>query len=114
MKKKIIMACSLILLGCSSNKQSSTHSATEGKLVETKTYRVKYPGASLRVGDKLNVVQYEYDPSLAVRPSRNKPVAIRKKVINKAWVTSVLEDNNYEIEIDKSEKMPSDSFIEKI
>ncbi len=110
----VVMACALTLVGCSSAKQNIANKGVEGKLVETKSYRVKYLGPSLKIGDRLNVVQYEYDPSLAARPSRNKPVAIRKKVVSKAWVSSVLEDNNYEVEIDKTEKMPSDSYIEKI
>lgn len=107
------LTCLLALAGCSS---SSVKSPTAGEIVsavDTQTYHAQYMGKDLKIGDKVKIVEYDLVGDLKHKQSRNMPFAQKKKVIGEATVSSILNDNYYELKSDKPQHVPADAFIEK-
>lgn len=110
----------LTLASCSQIRKTNHQ---EGEIVsstDAQTFHAKYDGKDqLRVGDRISILQYEdFTQDLRLRESRNMPLSSshekKKKIIGKATVSSILNDNFYELKLDQPQHIPSEAFIEKL
>jgi hypothetical protein len=118
MKEKFLICFYLLFLtlGCSS--KGVNERAKEGPVVgnlDGQTFQAEFKGSNLKVGDKLKIFRYEsFDEDLKTHISRTRPEDKKKVLIGLGTVSSVLNDNFYEIKTDEPKYIPEGSFIEKL
>jgi len=118
MKEKFLISFYLLSLtiGCSS--KAVRERAKEGPVVgnlDDQTFQAEYKGSNLKVGDKLKIFKYEaFNEDLKGHISRTRPEDKKKVLIGSGTVSSVLNDNYYEIKTDEPKYIPEGSFIEKL
>ena len=117
MKEKFLISFYLLtlILGCSS--KTVNERIIEGPVVynlDSQTFQAEYKGSNLKVGDKLKIFKYEtFDQDLKTHISRTRPEDKKKVLIGSGTVSSVLNNNYYEIKTDGPKYIPKGSFIEK-
>lgn len=114
MKKKLYLLSIIATLGCSHQptKNPTTGDITLGS--DPYTYQAEYKGKdTLKVGDKVKIMQYDFGDSLKHKQSRMFPLSSTKKQIGEATVSNILDKNYYELKTEKPHPLPGNAFIEK-
>ncbi len=120
MKNKIASLALFLTLASCSQVSETDHSY--GEIVsstDTQTFQAKYYGkGNLHLGDRVRILEIEdTDTSLKLKKSRNMPFSTKqskKKIIDHATISTVLEDNYYELKSDHAKHVPAEAVIEKI
>lgn len=120
MLKTLISLIILITFGCSHQSYSPTKTTNRpsGEIsygAELNTYRAEYKGKeSLKIGDKVRIMQYEFAEGLKQKQSRAFPLTSTKKQIGEATVSGILGDQYYELKTTSPHPLPGNAFIEKL
>lgn len=116
MKTTFVLFFLLSVLGCS--QQKDLRNPPSGDIAygsDPYTYRATYNGKEeLRVGDKVRIMEYDFDKSQKEKQSRNFPLSSSKKQIGEAVVSNRLSSHYYELRIDEPRAIPGNAFIEKL
>lgn len=120
MKNKFITIGLLFtLLSCS---QVSETNLPHGEILsssDNQTFHAKYYGKdSLKIGDRVRILEYEdTSTDLKLKKSRTLPFStknVKKRILDLATISSVLDDNYYELKSDNSKHIPQEAIIEKL
>lgn len=102
---------SILLFSCASKKP-----IPEGEIVGTldaQTYQAHFKGPVLKLGEKVKIIEYNWNTDIPHRHSRILPDIQEKRIIGQATITTILNDNYYELKTEKPQYIPNDAFIEK-
>ncbi|RPJ77725.1 MAG: hypothetical protein EHM20_05590 [Alphaproteobacteria bacterium] len=120
MKNKIITAGLLFtLFSCSQVSETNPPHGEILSSTDTRTFHVKYYGKdTLKIGDRVRILEYEdTSTDLKLKKSRTLPFSTKnakKKVLDLATISSVLDDDYYELKSDNSKHIPEDAIVEKL
>lgn len=116
MKTSIFVLFFLSVFGCS--QQKDLRNPPSGDIAygnDPYTYRATYNGKEgLKVGDKVRIMEYDFDKSQKEKQSRNFPLSTSKKQIGEATVSNMLSPHYYELRTDEPRSIPGNAFIEKL
>ncbi|MGZ3788865.1 MAG: hypothetical protein ACXVLQ_10095 [Bacteriovorax sp.] len=115
MKRKFLLLAYFLIIASCSTQSEKAHK--EGEIIsslDSRTYHAQYMGKDLKIGDKVKIVEYDFNYNLKNRQSKNLPMPQKKKVIGEAVVSSILNDHFYELKSDKPQHIPAEAFIEKL
>ncbi len=113
-KKNLILSCLLISISLPLQARSLVPASGEiVSTIDTQTFHAQYKGKDLRVGDRVRIVEYDFNRGQKNRPSRMLPMAQRRRIVGTATVSSLLKDNYYELKSDTPQHVPAGAFIEK-
>lgn len=114
---KIISITSFFLMVTGCSHQSDLRNPPSGDIAygsDPYTYQASYNGKEeLRVGDKVRIMQYDFEKSQKEKQSRNFPLSTGKKQIGEAVVSNVFSPHYYELKTDQPKPLPGNAFIEK-
>ena len=117
MKYKLLILTFFLnfLSGCSTHALNKSPKGEVVSNLDAQTFHVKYKGHNLRVGDRVSILQYkDFEADLKNHQSRNLPIKKEKIIIGKGVVSSILNDNYYELKSETPQHIPEGAFIEKL
>ncbi len=105
MKKTLLLLPIFLfqIVGCSNQPVGRVVSETG-----TNTFKAKYAGADLNVGDKVRIIKMESNYT-----DESAPPAVKKE-IGEGRVSTILKGHYYEITTETAQHIPTDALIEKL
>lgn len=116
MKSELLILIFLTLqFGCASKAPPKL---PEGKVVSVlsdHTFHAEIIGLHLKVGDRVTILKYkDFQTDLKGHQSRTLPFKKTKIKVGEGIISSVLENNFYELQLENPQHIPEGSFVEKL